>query len=136
MRVIFYIIIPNNYATRVSNISIFRRRLKFGWVLSFLYRKDIQGTMGQLSSKLHKNKNNSNTYQIYLLKLHENILKYHWLNLFKEIDIGFNHNLWTTSVFLAASLFKLVNAAVIVTFSFSLVLYEVLLVSRSTAPHI
>ena len=35
--------------------------------------------MGQLSSQLGKNENNTDTtlYQIYLLKLHENILKSH-----------------------------------------------------------
>ena len=34
-------------------------------------------------------------YQIYLPKLHENILKFYRLNLFKEIVIGSNHGLQT-----------------------------------------
>ena len=45
--------------------------------------------MGKLSSKLCKNENYIDVplYQIYLPKLHENILKYY--RLFKEIAIGF-----------------------------------------------
>ena len=51
--------------------------------------------------KLRKNKNNSAIYQIYLPKLHENILKYNRLNVFKEIGIGigFNHCLQMTLEF-------------------------------------
>ena len=43
-----------------------------------------------LLSKFCKNKNNTDFSldQKYLLKLHENILKYYWLNLFKETAIG------------------------------------------------
>ena len=50
--------------------------------------------MGKLSSKLHRNENNTDIsfYQIYLPKLYESILKYYRLNLFKEIPIGFNHS--------------------------------------------
>ena len=46
--------------------------------------------MSKLSCKLHKNENNLDIsfYQIYLPKLLKNILKYYWLNLFKEIAIG------------------------------------------------
>ena len=53
----------------------------------------VQGTMGKLSSKLRKNENITviSFYQIYLPKLHENILKCYGLNSFKEIVIGFNH---------------------------------------------
>ena len=42
-------------------------------------------------SELCKNENNTDIslYPIYLPKLHENILKYNRLNLFKEINIGF-----------------------------------------------
>ena len=58
-----------------------------------------KGVIGKLSSKFHKNENNIDIslYQIYLPKLHENILKYLRLNLFKEITIGFNASLQTTS---------------------------------------
>ena len=47
--------------------------------------------MGKLSSKLDKNENNTDIslHQIYLSKLHENILKYY---LFKEITIGFDYS--------------------------------------------
>ena len=47
--------------------------------------------MCKLSSKLGKNDNNSyiTLYQIYLPKLHENILKYFRLSLFKEITISY-----------------------------------------------
>ena len=47
--------------------------------------------MCKLSSELHKNANRTNIllYQIYLPKLHENILKYYRLDLFKVITIGF-----------------------------------------------
>ena len=50
--------------------------------------------MGKLLSKLCENENNTDTslYQVYLPKLHENILKYYRLNLFKEITMGFNRN--------------------------------------------
>ena len=56
--------------------------------------------MAKLSSKLWKNENNTDIslYRIYLPKLHENILKYYRLNLFKEIAIGFNHSCQTTLV--------------------------------------
>ena len=49
--------------------------------------------------KLRKNENNTDIslYLIYLPKLYENILKYYRLNSFKEISIGFNHGLQTTS---------------------------------------
>ena len=42
--------------------------------------------MGKLSSKLRKKENNANISfdQLHLPKLHENILKYHRLNLFKH----------------------------------------------------
>ena len=51
--------------------------------------------MSKLLSKLHKNENNTDIsfYQIYLLGLHENILKYYRLNLFKGITIVFNDSL-------------------------------------------
>ena len=54
--------------------------------------------MGKLLSKLCKNENNTDIslYLIYLPKLHENILKYYRLNLFKESIIDFNHSLQTT----------------------------------------
>ncbi len=62
--------------------------------------------MSKLSSKLRKNENNTDIsfYQIYLPKLHKNILKYYRLNLFKEIAIGFNHGLQMTSESLASLL--------------------------------
>ena len=52
--------------------------------------------MGQLF-KLYKNENNTDIslYHVYILKLHENILKYHRLDLFKEIT-DFNHSLLMT----------------------------------------
>ena len=44
----------------------------------------VQVAMGQQSPKLHKNEKNTNIShnQMYLPKLHENILKYYRLNLF------------------------------------------------------
>ena len=49
--------------------------------------------MGELLSKLYKKENNIeiSLYEIYLLKLHENILKYKRLNSFTEVAIVFNH---------------------------------------------
>ena len=49
--------------------------------------------------ELCKNENSINIslHQIYLPKLHENILKYYGLNWVKDIAIGFNHSLHTTS---------------------------------------
>ena len=49
--------------------------------------------MGKLKSKLCKSENDMDIllYWIYLPKLHENILKYYRLNLFKEIVLGINH---------------------------------------------
>ena len=63
--------------------------------------------MGKASSKLRKNWNYTDTslYQIYLLKLHENILKPYRLDLFKEITIDFKRDLNMTSKF-PASLYK------------------------------
>ena len=45
---------------------------------------EMWDVMGRLSSALHKNENNTDIpfYLVYLRKLHENILKYYWLNLF------------------------------------------------------
>ena len=79
--------------------------------------------MGRLSFKLRKNKNYTDIshYQIYLPTLHENVLKYNWLNLFKEIAIDFNHGLWTISEspesLFDGLFFKLVNVAIILAFS-------------------
>ena len=58
----------------------------------------MYGATGRLSFKWSRNENNTNIllYQIYLWKLHENILKYYRLNLFKEFAIGFNHGFHTT----------------------------------------
>ena len=49
-------------------------------------------------SELCKDESNSDIslYEIYLPKSHENILKYCRLNLFKEIAIGFNHDIEMT----------------------------------------
>ena len=60
--------------------------------------------MSKLSSKLHKNKNNTDIliYLIYLPKIHENILKYYKSNLFKGITIVFNHCLLMTTESLAS----------------------------------
>ena len=45
--------------------------------------------MGKILSKSNKNENNTDIllYQIYLPRLHENILKYDELEFFKEITI-------------------------------------------------
>ena len=58
----------------------------------------LQGVIGKLSSKLHKNENNTDIllYQIYLPKLHKNILKNCRLNFFKEIATSSNQGLQTT----------------------------------------
>ena len=84
--------------------------------------------MGKLLSKLHKNENKTDNslYQIYLLNLQKNILKYYRLNLFKEIAIGFNHSFQMTLEHPASltTLFKLVNAAITLT-----------LISYSTMPY-
>ena len=52
----------------------------------------ILSVMSKEPSKLRKNHNNTDVslYQIYLLKLQKNILKYNRLNLLQEITIGFN----------------------------------------------
>ena len=62
----------------------------------YIYVHDLMSKL--LSSKLRKNENNidMSLYQTYLAKLHENILKYNRLNLFKEITIGFNHSFQMT----------------------------------------
>ena len=96
----------------------------------------VKGAMGKLTSKLHKNENYTeiSLYQIYQPKLHENIKKFYRLNLFKEIAIGFNNGLQTTSesplAFPTVSLSKLVNAGSILAFRSSLVLNGDLLVSH------
>ena len=49
----------------------------------------VQVVIGKLSSQLCKNENNNISLSpIYLLKLHDNILKYNKLYSFKEIAIG------------------------------------------------
>ena len=55
--------------------------------------------MGKLSSKLRKNENYTDIlpYQIYFSKLSENLLKYYWLNVFKEIATDFNPGFQTTT---------------------------------------
>ena len=54
--------------------------------------------ISQLSSELCKNENYTDisSYQIYLIELHENILKYYRFNLFKEIPLDFSHSLQIT----------------------------------------
>ena len=54
--------------------------------------------IGKESCKLRNNEKNTDiSLYMYLPKLHENILKYSRLNLFKEITIGFRHNVQTAS---------------------------------------
>ena len=67
--------------------------------LTLLINTPAQVKSGKLLLKFHKNVINIDIslYQIYLPKLHENILKYFRLNLFREITISFNHGLRTTS---------------------------------------
>ena len=82
---------------------------------------------------LHKNENNPDI-------LHESILRYCRLNLFKEIAIGLKHRLQTTlksfaNLYDDLLFFKIVNAVVIFVFSWSLVFHESLLFSRWAAPH-
>ena len=73
---------------------------------------------------------------MYLPKLHENILKYYRLNLFKEIRLASTmvaRWLWNLlQAFLMVFLFDLLNPAIILAFCSSLVLLGVLLVSCST----
>ena len=57
--------------------------------------------MGKLSTELCKKENNTDI-SLYQIKLHENILKYWGLDLFKEITIGFNHDQKMTSESLAS----------------------------------
>ena len=96
---------------------------------------------GKLLSKLYKMKKSSDILicQVYLPKLHENVLKYYRLNLFKEIAISYNHGLKMTSespkTFLTVSLVKLVNATITFVSSWSLVLLGVFLVSFSTVSY-
>ena len=58
------------------------------YIILVLINKWIRdlAAMGKLSSKLRKKENNTDIslYQIYLLKLHENILEYYTLNSFKK----------------------------------------------------
>ena len=60
--------------------------------------------MNKLSYKLCEIENNTDIslYQRNLQKLHENILKYCGLDLFKEIAICFHHGLSKTSESLAS----------------------------------
>ena len=60
--------------------------------------RNVQDEKGKLS-KLRKNENNIDVslYDIKLPKLHENILKYNWLDVFKEIAIDFYYGSQTTS---------------------------------------
>ena len=83
--------------------------------------------MGKLS---FKNNTLISHLIIYLPQLCEK------LNLFKEITIGFNCGLQNLlQAFPTVSLFKLVNAAIILAFNSSLMLH-IFLVSCSTALHI
>ena len=63
-----------------------------------------------------------------------------YLDLIKKNAIGINNYLQTTSESLTSlferSSFKLVNAAIILAFSSSLLLHGILLASRSTSPYI
>ena len=92
----------------------------------------IVSVMGKLTSQLCKNEINANIsfYHSCLPKLHENILEYYQLNVFKEITTGFNHSLQTTSKS-PVSLFKKVNSTIILAFSLALMLPRVLLVSHT-----
>ena len=58
----------------------------------------LLGVMDKLRSKLQKNENNTGIAlnQIYLPKLHENILIHYRSNLFKEIAIVLGHGFQTT----------------------------------------
>ena len=108
----------------------------------FWLKKDsLQYARGKLSSKLCKSINNTDIsfYQIYLPKLHENILKYYWINLFKKLTLASTSTsrqlpnlLKAFSIF---SLFKLINTAIILTFTSFLWLHWFLLVSCSTPHH-
>ena len=66
--------------------------------------------MRESSSKLRENENNFDIslYPLDLSKLHENILKYYRLNLFKEISKA---SYESPQIFATVSSFKLVNAA-------------------------
>ena len=59
----------------------------------------ILEAMCKLSSNIPQNENDTDIslYRMSLQKLNENILKYSRLNFFKEITIGFNNGLQTTS---------------------------------------
>ena len=77
--------------------------------------------MSQLSSKLHKNLyTDISLGQIYLPKLHENILKYYsWIYLKKSPLASTTASKWLLNLlqaFLTISLFKLVNASIILAF--------------------
>ena len=85
--------------------------------------------MGKLTSTSRKNENNTDisVYLIYLRKLHTDTRKIYGFNFFEEIAIGFTiasrrlRNL--LKVFLAVFLLKLINAAIMLAFSSSLVWY-------------
>ena len=91
----------------------------------------IYSIMGELSSKLRKNEDDTeiSLYWIYLLKLHKNILKYYRSNFSKKspmtLTAAFRRFQKLALAFPTVSLFKLVNAAVILAFSSSLVLHWV-----------
>ena len=89
---------------------------------------------GKLLSKICKNENNNYIalYQICLPKLRENILQYYRLNLFKEIIIGFNHDVQVFPMVL----FKLLNAAVILAFSSPLIAWSFVILSLDRVPYI
>ena len=120
--------IDNDYTTGTSIMKHFYTKLltltatlptniiTTSWWTMDNFELNIQSTMDKLLYKLHKNENNADIllYQVYLPKLHENISKYCKSNLFKEIAISFNHGLLNLlQAFMIATLFKLVNTAVI-----------------------
>ena len=91
----------------LRNFKLIRITLLMNMDITFLFYTGtilynlmcIQSAMDILSSILRRNQNNADMSlcQIYLLKLHENILTYERLDLFKEVAIGSNYSLHTTS---------------------------------------
>ena len=76
--------LPNIFFLKIKQVDF----EGVGCLWSCSLKPKIQDLMRIISSKL--------MYQLYALKLHENILKYCKLILFKEIAIGFNLRFQTT----------------------------------------
>ena len=113
-------------------VCVWTRTYIYIYIYIYVY---IQGALDKLSSKLKKKEINSNIsfYHIYLQTFHEIISKYYRSNKLIEITMSFNYSLQST---VDSPLIRLVNAAIILAFSSSLVLHRVFSTSLDSAPRL